>query len=65
MRKNKLSRDLVLLLVTTLITIGCWIAFEVYRAYNQVVLPAGVERHLIPLDPNLDKNVLEIISDRR
>lgn len=64
MRRSKTSRDVVLLLVMTLITIGCWIGFEVYRAYNQVDLPEGVERHLVPLDPSLDKNVLDMLVNR-
>ncbi len=60
-----MGRDTILLLVLTLITIGCWIGFEVYRAYNTPKLPEGVERHLVPLDPSLDKKTLEILTTKK
>ena len=56
--KNKgIGRDIVVLLISTLITIASWVGFEVYRAYVGVVVPAEVEKHLETINPTLNKDV--------
>jgi hypothetical protein len=57
MRKKGIDKDLVVLLISTLITIASWVGFEVYRAYVKVDVPAGVEKHLEPINPTLNSNV--------
>jgi hypothetical protein len=57
MRKKGIDREVVVLLISTLITIASWVGFEVYRAYVKVKLPADVEKYLEPINPTLKKNV--------
>jgi hypothetical protein len=57
MRKKGLDRDVVVLLISTLLTIASWVGFEVYRAYVKVNVPAGVEKHLAPINPALNTHV--------
>lgn len=59
MKKKALNKDIILVLVTTLVTALVWVGLEVYRAYTKVEMPVGVERHLTPLDPQLDLTVLD------
>jgi hypothetical protein len=64
MRKKTWDRDLVVLLVSTLITVASWVGLEVYRAYVNVQLPPGVEKHLQPFDPILKTGVLDKLEGR-
>ncbi len=64
MKKSKIDRDVVFLLVSTLITIGSWVGFEVYRAYIKVGLPSGIEKHLVEIMPVLKTEVLDTIEKR-
>jgi hypothetical protein len=57
MKKKGIDRDVVVLLISTLITIASWVGFEVYRAYVKVAVPTEVEKHLETISPNLNKNV--------
>jgi hypothetical protein len=65
MKKRGIDREVVVLLISTLITIASWVGFEVYRAYVKVKVPADVEKHLEQIDPNLKTDVfteLEILN---
>jgi len=64
MSKRGADQDIVVLLISTLITLASWVGFEVYRAYSQVPVPQGLERHLQPLDPTLSTNVLDILEKK-
>ena len=57
MKKKGIDREVVVLLISTLITIASWVGFEVYRAYVKVKIPADVEKHLEQINPNLNTNV--------
>lgn len=65
MKKRGIDREVVVLLISTLITIASWVGFEVYRAYVKVKVPADVEKHLEQINPNLKTDVfteLEILN---
>jgi hypothetical protein len=64
MKKKTWDRDLVVLLVSTLITIASWVGLEVYRAYINTELPPGVEQHLKQFDPILNTSVLDKLEGR-
>ena len=59
MKKKGWDRDVVIVFITTLVTLACWVGFEVYRAYLKTDLPQGVEKHLKTLDPQLKTGVLD------
>ena len=57
MKKRGIDRDIVVLLISTLITVASWVGFEVYRAYVKVVVSAPTTKHLQMIDPTLNKDV--------
>lgn len=64
MRKNKTDRQVVVVLVMTLITLVAWVGFEVYRAYTLVNIPPVSDKLLQELSPTLDISALEKIESR-
>ena len=65
MRKKRYDRDIVILLVTSLITLVTWVGFEVYRAYTQIEIPEVLQRHLQSFDSHLDTAVLDQLETRQ
>jgi hypothetical protein len=63
MKKKRIDKDIVILLISTLITIATWVGLEVYRAYVRVSVTAEVEKHLQPIDPTIDVRVLEKLEN--
>ncbi len=63
MKKRGLDKDLVLLLITTLIMLCTWVGLEVYRSYAHSPVEPEVEKHLKMLDPTLDKTVFSLLSE--
>jgi hypothetical protein len=59
MKKRRIDKDIVVLLISTLITIATWVGLEVYRAYVKVGVAGEVEKHLSVIDPTLDAKVFE------
>lgn len=55
MRKKGLNKDIIVLLVSTLITIASWVGFEIYRAYIQIKIPENVEESLKEIDPVIER----------
>jgi hypothetical protein len=64
MRRKGMEREVVVLLVSTLLTAATWVGFEVYRAYIKVEPIQGVEAYLKPLDPTLRTEVLDTLEVR-
>ena len=57
MRKRKIDREVVVLLISTLVTIASWIGFEVYRTYTQTKVDPQVEKYLQQIDPTLRTDI--------
>ena len=64
MPKKGIDHDLIIVLISTLITLTTWVGFEVYRAYTQVQIPEILQKHLQPLDPTLNTQVLEQLNQK-
>lgn len=64
MRRRQLDRDVVILLLTTLIMVSSWVGFEVYRAYVKTYKPSDIEEFLTPVDPTIDKTFLDKLNLR-
>ncbi len=64
MRKNKIDRDIVMVLVMTLMTLVTWVGFEVYRAYTRADIPPVLAKQLLELSPTLGIPVLEKLESR-
>jgi hypothetical protein len=57
MKKSRIDRNVVVLLITTLITMGSWVGFEVYRAYTENKVEPEVEKHLQQFDSTLKTEI--------
>lgn len=64
MRKNQFDRDIVIILVATLITLIAWAGFSIYQAYVKHDTPEGMDKYLQEFDPKLDLNVLDKLGQR-
>lgn len=64
MRRKQLDREVIMLLLTTLIMVSTWVGFEVYRAYVKSETPADMELFLRNLDPAIDKAYLDKLESR-
>jgi hypothetical protein len=57
MKKKGFDKDIIVLLISTLITVASWVGFEVYRAYAKVNIATEVEKNLQEVDPKLQKDL--------
>ena len=64
MRKSKIDRDIVVILIMTLVTISAWVGFETYRAYTRSNIPPVLAKQLLELSPQLDMNTLGRLESR-
>ena len=65
MPRKHIDRDIVMLLVFTLITLVSWVGFEVYRAFTKVQIPEISAKYLIPLNPALNTQVLTALETKQ
>lgn len=63
MKKRGVDKDIVILLISTLITVTSWIGFEVYRAYVKVNTTAEVEKSLQQVNPVLNRELFGKLRD--
>ncbi len=64
MQKNKIDRDIVIILVMTLITVVSWAGFEIYRAYTKITITPILAEQLREVSPVLDLGVLDDVEKR-
>lgn len=65
MREKRLGRDLLILAIMTVITVFTWVGLEVYRALTETEIPAVLQRQIEPLNPTIEKGVLESLKSRK
>lgn len=65
MPTRHVDRDIVMLLVFTLITLVSWVGFEVYRAFTKVQIPEVSAKYLVPLNPTLNTQVLTVLETKQ
>lgn len=65
MPRKHVDSDIVMLLVFTLITLSSWVGFEVYRAFTKTQIPEVSAKYLIPLNPNLNTQVLTALESKQ
>lgn len=53
------------LAVLSLITVIIWAAYEIYYAFNKTTVPEVFEELILPLDPELNVNLLNSLKDRK
>lgn len=63
-KTHSYDRDVVALLVITLVTLSSWVGFEVYRAFTRSDIPDVSAKLMRPLDPALNTAVLSALKSR-
>lgn len=66
MKEEELGKKYLLnLAILTAIGAILWIGFDVYRALSQTTIAPLIKKQIEPLDPNIDKNTLESLQQRK
>lgn len=65
MRRKGWDKDIIFLLVATLLFVLSWVGFEIYRAYTKVELPTDVEKHFQELNPSLNMKVFDRLEEKK
>lgn len=64
MKKTGIEKDVILLLVTTLITVAVWVGVDVYRAFTFHAIPTDIAQLLTPINPSLQTSVLDNLEQK-
>lgn len=64
MKQKNQTPFLVKFAVLTLITAAVWIGFDVYRAFTEKPEPSVSAEILAPVDPKLDPDLLDKLTNR-
>lgn len=59
-----MGKDFITLLLVTVVTIFCWIAFDVYHARTTRYVPKDIEQLAAPLTPTLDASFVQELTKR-
>jgi hypothetical protein len=65
MKQSRLSKNTVIALTLTIITIFVWITVDVYKIMTKKEVPAVLKEQLEPLNTNLDTQTLETLSTKK
>ena len=60
----KIKRDALNIGILTLVTVIIWVGIEVYQTYNQTTISQDIQSQLQPLNPSIDIETLDGLSDR-
>ena len=63
-KKRQISRDVLILSISTFVTVLAWIAFDVYRALTKSTIPEVLQEQMRILDPRIDKTEIELLKKR-
>lgn len=65
MRKRKISRDILVLAVLTLITVATWTILDLHRIFSDKESISVPQEQLEPLNPELDDEVINQLSEKQ
>lgn len=65
MKKKRISQETLNLAIITLTTVLIWTGFDIYRAYTRTQVKPDVRKQLTPLNPKLDTETLEDLSNKK
>lgn len=64
-KKKGLSYDLLVIGVISLLAVGSWVTFEVYRATVKTTLPRVLQRQIRPLKAKINPETMDNLKQRR
>jgi len=59
-----MSKQIIQILIFTLITVIAWLGFELFHQARKTTLPEIVQEQIEPLDPTLPLEILEDLEKR-
>lgn len=59
MRRNKLDRDILVMLTFSLVTLMMWVGFEVYRTLTKKETKNDIQKYLQTIEPTINSNILD------
>lgn len=65
MKRNYFSRNLLLILILTSITIFVWIGIETYQILTRKDVPKVIKEQLEPLDPAIETQIIQDLSGKK
>jgi hypothetical protein len=65
MKRSYFSRNLLIILILTAITVFVWIGIETYQILTRQEFPKVVQKQLEPLDPAIDTKTIEDLSNKK
>lgn len=64
-KKQSRSKSVLIIGIFTLLTVGSWVIFDVYRSLVKTTVPNVVQQQIQPLDSKLDNDVMTDLQARR
>lgn len=64
-KKKNHSKSVLIIGLLTLLTVGSWVIFDVYRALVKTTVPHVVQQQIQPLDSKLDPDVMTDLQSRK
>jgi hypothetical protein len=63
--KRPLSMDILFIGVISLLAVGSWVIFDVYRAFTKTTVPKVLQKQIRPLESKIDTTLFTSIKSRR
>jgi hypothetical protein len=64
-RKSSLSSGILLIGIFSLLAVGSWVSFDIYRAIVKTTVPKVLQNQLQPLNPEIDSNLVNSLRNRK
>lgn len=64
MKKRDSNKDMIFLLVISILTVIIWVGFDVYRAFTKTEPVVEADQFLEPLNPTLNLTVFTELNSR-
>ena len=56
------GKQVLFIAIATFITVIIWVTSDIYHSRKQVTTPPEVQQLLEPIEPNFDKQALDLLS---
>jgi len=63
-KKFQLGKDILSLIIFTLITVLTWVSFEVWVSATKSTIPKATKEQMTALNPNISREVLESLKKK-
>lgn len=64
-RKTELSRSILIIGLFTLLAVGSWVGFDLYRSATKTTLPKVLQSQMQPLETKVDQELLDDLQGRQ